>query len=101
MIGVDSPGLSRAWRACARSPRTARCGFCAGVLHGRISLSNRQTQAPRTNVEYKIRRITEPLSRRNEKHEQKLFRSYKAAGVDITAGYRAVELMKQHMRAAP
>ena len=23
--------------------------------------------------------------------------SYKAAGVDITAGYRAVELMKQHI----
>ena len=23
--------------------------------------------------------------------------SYKAAGVDITAGYRAVELMKQHV----
>ncbi|MBQ3126014.1 MAG: phosphoribosylformylglycinamidine cyclo-ligase, partial [Clostridia bacterium] len=25
--------------------------------------------------------------------------SYKAAGVDITAGYRAVELMKQHVAA--
>ena len=23
--------------------------------------------------------------------------SYKAAGVDVTAGYRAVELMKQHV----
>ena len=23
--------------------------------------------------------------------------SYKAAGVDVTAGYKAVELMKQHM----
>ena len=23
--------------------------------------------------------------------------SYKAAGVDITAGYKAVELMKQHL----
>ena len=25
--------------------------------------------------------------------------SYKAAGVDITAGYRAVELMKEHILA--
>ena len=24
--------------------------------------------------------------------------SYKAAGVDVTAGYRAVELMKEHVR---
>ena len=24
--------------------------------------------------------------------------SYKAAGVDITAGYKAVELMKQHIK---
>ena len=26
--------------------------------------------------------------------------SYKAAGVDVTAGYRAVELMKKHVRRA-
>ena len=30
-------------------------------------------------------------------HESSFSESYKAAGVDITAGYRAVELMKQHI----
>ena len=29
--------------------------------------------------------------------EKSFSESYKAAGVDITAGYRAVELMKQHV----
>ncbi|MBR5279911.1 MAG: phosphoribosylformylglycinamidine cyclo-ligase, partial [Clostridia bacterium] len=30
-------------------------------------------------------------------HSQSKSESYAAAGVDITAGYRAVELMKQHI----
>ena len=29
-------------------------------------------------------------------HEKSFSESYKQAGVDITAGYKAVELMKQH-----
>ena len=29
--------------------------------------------------------------------EKSFSESYKAAGVDITAGYKAVELMKQHI----
>ena len=31
-------------------------------------------------------------------NEKSFSESYKAAGVDITAGYRAVELMKEHIR---
>ena len=31
------------------------------------------------------------------KMEKSFSESYKAAGVDITAGYKAVELMKQHI----
>ena len=30
-------------------------------------------------------------------HKESYSASYAAAGVDITAGYRAVELMKQHI----
>ena len=30
--------------------------------------------------------------------EKSFSESYKAAGVDITAGYQAVELMKEHVR---
>lgn len=30
--------------------------------------------------------------------EKSFSESYKAAGVDITAGYKSVELMKQHIK---
>ena len=31
-------------------------------------------------------------------NEKSYSNSYKAAGVDVTAGYRAVEMMKEHVK---
>ena len=88
----------------------SKCGFCTGCFTGEypvnpptetmdivydkpLSVSNPNKKAVKNFIPHKYERIRKGDSIMEKSYSA----SYAAAGVDITAGYRSVELMKQYV----
>ena len=76
----------------------SHCGFCTACFTGEYATK----PACQPTADIHDRHLNQPPQRREKVRritsmEKSYSESYKAAGVDITAGYRSVELMKQYV----